>query len=246
MARVHRGRNRSSASGFGPQAPYAPWSGPLVVVCRRFTGAKGHRGGFGRGGDRSPNADLLLVVTANAGVYAGTAVWVVSPSGAARKIFSGGNIYGAVWSPDGTQVAVAFAGSIPIREVTLETMSATGGRPTVWVHTYASNLQWLVPLGWWKDQGIGAWIGGNGAVVSGEGTLSGAELVLISAPGAQSSISGRHLRSDSRRRSGPRPAGSHSTTWQGTRGAVLPGPRGRLKPAPRRSIGAVSFPRRRT
>ena len=176
----------SSASGFGPQAPYAPWSGPLVVSsadgspARRVTAV-----GSVEEATWSPNADLLLVVTANAGVYAGTAVWVVSPSGAARKIFSGGNIYGAVWSPDGTQVAVAFAGSIPIREVTLETMSATGGRPTVWVHTYASNLQWLVPLGWWKDQGIGAWIGGNGAVASGEGTLSGAELVLISAPGAR-------------------------------------------------------------
>lgn len=130
----------------------------------------------------SPTADRLLVV-AGSNSYYGRAVWVVSPNGTARRLLSAFPVYGAVWSPDGREVAVAV-GNGHGTATTLETLPVSGGRPTGWAASQGPNIQWLVPLGWWKDQGIGLWVGGGGDVPGGGGTLDGAPLLLARAPGA--------------------------------------------------------------
>lgn len=184
LAYIAAGRE-TTVYDMGEEAPFAPEDGPLVISSA--DGASARRvPGIGRVQQAvwSPTADLLLAVAATPYVLDGSVVWVVPPDGKPRKIFSGANIYGALWSPNGEQVAIAFGGSIPVRSVTLETVPLTGGGPTIWYHNYTDAVQWLVPLGWWKDQGMAAWVGGNGTAASGEGTLSGAELALISRPGA--------------------------------------------------------------
>ncbi|MGH9107815.1 MAG: hypothetical protein ACRDZX_18680, partial [Acidimicrobiales bacterium] len=175
----------SSVYGGVEEAPYAPEPGPLVISYSDGSHVRTVRKvGEVEEAVWSPVADQLLVVSSAGYAYDGAALWVVSADGSVRRLVAEDNIYGAVWSPDGGQAAVAFGGSIPVRSLTLETYPAGGGRPTVWDDRYTGGVQWLVPLGWWKGQGIAAWSGGGGTAASGEGTLSGAELALINRPGA--------------------------------------------------------------
>jgi WD40 repeat protein len=173
----------TSVYGGGEEAPYAPAPGPLVIASS--DGASAHV--VGKVGQVeevawSPSTDELMVVSSAGYTLDGSAVWLVSPDGKARRLVSEANIYGAVWSPDGQQVAVALGGNAPANSPSLLVFPAKGGRPTVWARTNGAKLQWLVPLGWWERQGIAAWAGGNGTAPSGEGTLSGAELVLVRRP----------------------------------------------------------------
>jgi len=166
----------------GEQAPFAPVSGPLVLA--DANGSSAHRvGTVGQVSEAvwSPTADLLLVVSG--APYYGGAVWVVSPDGSAWKLLSSHPIYGAVWSPDGRQIAFAV-GNGHASATTLETVPVAGGRAALWLRSSGADAQWLVPLGWWKDQGIGVWAGGLGSVPDGEGTIDGAALDLATAPGA--------------------------------------------------------------
>ena len=168
------------------EAPYAPAPGPLVISASDGTAAH-VVAEVGRVDEAAwaPRTDELLVVSSPGGIYDGSTLWAVSARGNVRKLVSEDNIYGAVWSPDGSQVAVAFGGKAPVSSFALEVLPANGGRPTVWAHHSAAALQWLVPLGWWEGRGIVAWAGGNGTVPSGEGTLSGAELVVVEGPGSR-------------------------------------------------------------
>lgn len=173
--------SETSVTGLGPEAPFAPASGPLVLAHADGSAARRVRT-VGRISVAlwSPRADLLLAVT---GVpYYGSAVWVVSPDGTARKLYSAYPIYGVAWSPDGRQVAVAV-GNGHASATSVETLPVSGGRPRLWSRSSGPAAQWLVPLGWWKDQGIGLWVGGLGSVPGGGGTVDGSELVLAPAPG---------------------------------------------------------------
>ncbi|MDA8314036.1 MAG: hypothetical protein M0010_02520 [Actinomycetota bacterium] len=181
LAYLAAGRE-TSITDFGPQAPFAPVSGPLVLARSDGSAARRVRAvGEVSVATWSPSADLLLAVTGTP--YDGSAVWVVSPDGTARKLLSAFPIYGAGWSPDGQQVAVAV-GNGRGTATTLETLSIASGQPTRWASSPGPAIQWLVPLGWWKDQGIGLWVGGRGTVPGGGGSLDGAPLLLARAPGA--------------------------------------------------------------
>ena len=152
------------------EAPYAPAPGPLVISASDGAAARVvAKVGQVDEATWGPRTDQLLVVSSPGGIYDGSTVWAVSPSGNVRKLVSEDNIYRAVWSPDGSQVAVAFGGKAPVSSYTLEVLPANGGRPTVWAHHSTAAVQWLVPLGWWEGRGIVAWAGGNGTVPGGGG-----------------------------------------------------------------------------
>lgn len=172
--------------GLGQEAPYAPEPRRLVISASDGSSARVvAKVGQVEEAAWSPRADELLVVSTSGYTYDGSSVWLVSSTGAVRRLAPEGNVYGAVWSPDGSRVAVAFGGSKdPVRSLALEAFPVAGGRPTTWARGNGSGVQWLVPLGWWERQGIAAWVGGNGTVASGEGTLSGAKLVVIKGPGS--------------------------------------------------------------
>lgn len=180
LAYIAAGRE-TSITDFAPQAPFAPVAGPLVLARPDGSAARRVRAvGKVSVVTWSPSADLLLAVTGTP--YYGHTVWVVSPDGTARKLLSSFPIYGAVWSPDGHEVAVAV-GNGHGTATTLETLSIAGGRPIRWASSSGPASRWLVPLAWWKDQGIGLWAGGRGTVPGGGGTLDGAPLLLAHAPG---------------------------------------------------------------
>lgn len=98
----------------------------------------------------------LLVVTGNSR-YSGTAVWLVTPTGKARRLVKGSDmkgaavplpdIVGAVWSPNGKDVAVSFETSTHDTSL-LKVFPTLGGVPTAW---YSGNDNWLVPAGWWPN-----------------------------------------------------------------------------------------------
>jgi WD40 repeat protein len=164
----------------GPQAPSTLDPGPLVVADATGAGARTITAvGDVSAAAWSPTADALLVVSGSP--YDGTSVWLVSTNGTVRKLATGSPVYGAVWSPDGRDVAVAVGGGTSVTS-TLEAVPLNGGAPTVWARS-GQDGQWLVPIGWWKDQGIGVWVGGNGSVPSGAGTLDGAQLAIVPRPG---------------------------------------------------------------
>jgi hypothetical protein len=166
-------------------APYAPSSGPLVISSADGSAARRiARVGEISSVEWSPTSDQLLVVSGS-GPYFGSAVWIVSASGSARRLYSGDeSVYGAVWSPNGTQVALAIQPQRGDGPTTVETLPAAGGAPRVWSQPTAQNEQWLVPFGWWKDQGIALWTGGGGTAPGGDGSNDGATLMIESSPGA--------------------------------------------------------------
>ncbi len=165
----------------GPQAPSMLDPGPLVVADATGTGARRiTAAGDVSAAAWSPTADALLVVSGSP--YDGTSAWLVSTNGTVRKLVAGSPVYGAVWSPDGRDVAVAVGGGTSVRS-TLEAIPLNGGAPAVWARASGQDGQWMVPIGWWKDQGIGVWVGGNGSVPSGAGSLDGARLAIVARPG---------------------------------------------------------------
>jgi dipeptidyl aminopeptidase/acylaminoacyl peptidase len=170
---------------FGEEAPYAPFTGPLVISSAEGGGATRITNiGPISSLEWSPTGDRLLVVSGSSPYY-GNAVWLVSPTGQSRRLYSGESVFGAVWSPNGSQVAIAIQRPRGEGPTTLETLPASGGASRVWSQPITANEQWLVPIGWWKDQGIGLWVGGNGSTPDGDGSLDGATLMIASSPGAQ-------------------------------------------------------------
>jgi hypothetical protein len=63
-------------------------------------------------------------------------------------------------------------------------LPVAGGTGRVWSQPTAANEQWLIPIDWWRNQGIGLWTGGNGTTPDGDGSLDGATLMIASSPGA--------------------------------------------------------------
>lgn len=138
----------------------------------------------------SPTADVLAVAAGPerrkqpCPCYSPTTLRVVSPNGSSRTVARSSWLYGAAWSPDGTQLAVA-ADSYPL--ATLAVYPASGGPGTTWLRM--NNRQRLNGMdgvlfqiaGWWPHVGIGFWVFGDGMVHNNDGT----PLDVIAAPGGR-------------------------------------------------------------
>ena len=120
----------------------------------------------------SPAADVLAVT-------AGNTIRLVWPSGSARTLARTPGLGSAVWSPDGSTVAVAASKA---SASTLASYPVTGGPPTAWLRLSAHDRMNSVidPAGWWPRQGIGFWALGRCSSCNADGD----PLYVIPSPGA--------------------------------------------------------------
>jgi hypothetical protein len=188
--------SREKAEGFG----YEVISSELWLA--RVSGADAHVvGGAGSvttlGWD--PRADLFAVLVGKAMTVPfglPTGLDLVSPTGSIRTVVSGTHIWGAVWSPDGSALAVSVAG--PSRGPNpytgrLSSYPLHGGSPTPWV---ADDANIIVPTGWWPTWGIAYTTVGNGAVPGGSGSADGSPLYAVAHPGSTPLLLGQTLESE--------------------------------------------------
>ena len=122
----------------------------------------------------SPTSDELLVTT---GPVAGAPlvpreIWIVSAPGTAHRLLGPGYTSGAIWSPDGAEVAVLWNSHGVSNEV-LETVSPSGGSGTIW-HPADGSTYYLA--GWSRRFGILVWYdqGNGGPSVENYGLTLGA------------------------------------------------------------------------
>ncbi len=114
-----------------------------------------------------------------------TTARLVTPGAPTRILLRSRDVRGAVWSPDGLQLAVV--NEDPRQVDTLVSYPISGGSPTVWAtlhpHDHLNGMRGplLTPAGWWRGLGIGVWVYGNGATRN----LDQTPLDLISQPGAK-------------------------------------------------------------
>jgi hypothetical protein len=130
----------------------------------------------------SPAADVLAVT-------AGNTVQLIEPAGPARTLVNAPGIGSAVWSPDGSSIAVATGTA---SAGTLASYPVAGGPPTPWLRLSASSSNWhylIDPAGWWRDQGIGYWAQGDCASCNADGD----PFYVIPAPGAHPRLLGATL-----------------------------------------------------
>jgi Tol biopolymer transport system component len=133
------------------------------------------------------HADLYAVPVGSATsrpFYTATAIDLVSPTGPIRQLVGRTHVVSAVWSPDGSSMAVSTEqGSEPVSPLsaTLATYPVRGGTPTVWESDYAG---FIVPAGWWPTWGIGYTTVGSGGVPGGSAAADGSPLYAIARPGA--------------------------------------------------------------
>ncbi|MGA3360708.1 MAG: hypothetical protein ABSD82_01590 [Solirubrobacteraceae bacterium] len=159
----------------------------------------------------SPRGDQLAVSgrseipTGYRGVLVGrqTSVWLLTPGGSRRRLMRASEIDGGVWSPDGSQLAVASdSGYIYGRapwQASLLVYPIAGGRPTLWLRrdskaTFAGGDQNLfLPAGWWPGWGIGFWV--VGAASDDPSILDGGGIDLwhLTTPGAAPRLLGKTL-----------------------------------------------------
>jgi hypothetical protein len=114
-----------------------------------------------------------------------TTVRLISPGSPGRLLLRSPFVRGAVWSPDGRQLAVVTEATRLVD--TLASYPITGGTPSVWArfrpHDRVNGMrQPLVdPAGWWRGFGIGVWVFGDGMTHD----LDATPLDVIAAPGAK-------------------------------------------------------------
>ena len=137
----------------------------------------------------SPTSDVLAAIAAPVskrvpyGVL--TTLRLATPNGPTRVLVRSPYVRGAVWSPDGSQLAVVNEN--PRLVDTLKTYPISGGAPTVWAterpHDRLNGMgQPLIDLaGWWRGRGIGVWVFGNGMTHN----LDETPLDVVSRPGAK-------------------------------------------------------------
>jgi dipeptidyl aminopeptidase/acylaminoacyl peptidase len=121
----------------------------------------------------SPQADLFAVLAGppSTRVPCGypTTLDLISPTAGTRQQVTSPGIVGAVWSPDGSQLAVSTAAASPAAaspawSTTLATYPVAGGPSTTWLApSPASPLDAgadtvIDPAGWWPGWGIGFWV----------------------------------------------------------------------------------------
>jgi dipeptidyl aminopeptidase/acylaminoacyl peptidase len=137
----------------------------------------------------SPKTDVLAVIAGPVSkripFQSLTTVRFVTPGGSARVLLRSRDVRGAVWSPDGKQLAVVNVD--PRLADTLATYPISGGAPTIWAtlhpHDHVNGMTGplLDPAGWWRGLGIGVWVNGDGATRN----LDETPLDVISRPGAK-------------------------------------------------------------
>ncbi len=156
---------------------------------------------FGAGFSWAPHRDLLAVSVGDARSVPfslPTDLDLVSPNGSIRTLVSGTHIWGSVWSPDGSELAVsteiASTGFNEERAV-LATYPLSGAQPTRWFDTDTQDANIIVPTGWWPVWGIGYFTVGGGAVPGGSGSVDGSPLYVLVRPGSTPLLLGRSLES---------------------------------------------------
>ena len=137
----------------------------------------------------SPTGDVLAAiagpVSKRVPYEALTTVRLVTPGQPTRVLVRSRDVWGAVWSPDGRQLAVVNVD--PRFDDTLAVYPISGGPPRVWVrlqpHDHVNGMTGpLLDLaGWWRGFGIGAWVDGDGQTRN----LDETPLDVISHPGAK-------------------------------------------------------------
>jgi WD40-like Beta Propeller Repeat len=130
----------------------------------------------------SPAADVLAVT-------AGNLIRLIDPAGSARTLVRAPGIGPAVWSPDGSSIAVSIGSA---SAGTLASYPVAGGRPATWLRISASSSRgnYLIdPAGWWRDQGIVYWAQGDCASCNADGD----PLYVIRSPGAHPRLLGTTL-----------------------------------------------------
>jgi hypothetical protein len=150
-----------------------------------------------------PHADLFAVsVDSSKAVSTGdaTSLALVSPVGSIRTLVRNANIWSAVWSPDGSALAV----STEIRSkgyngvaARLATYPVNGDPPTVWTEAGSEEANIIVPAGWWPIWGIGYTTVGGGGAPGGSASLDGSPFYTIARPGAKPHLLGRTLENES-------------------------------------------------
>jgi WD40-like Beta Propeller Repeat len=138
----------------------------------------------------SRNSDVLAVAAGPMRTsqpcpcYSPTTLRLVSPDRQTRVLARTSWLYGASWSPDGREIAVA-AISYPVSKVVVYPVA--GGPGTTWLavrtHQRLNGMNdVLVEIaGWWRKLGIGFWVFGDGMVHNNDET----PLDLIAAPHAK-------------------------------------------------------------
>jgi dipeptidyl aminopeptidase/acylaminoacyl peptidase len=137
----------------------------------------------------SPRADLLAAIAGPVSkripFEALTTVRLVTPDGPTRVLLHSRDVRGAVWSPDGQELAVV--NEDPRLADTLATYPISGGAPTIWARLHPHDQlngmtqPLLSPAGWWRGLGIGVWVYGEGMTRN----LDATPLDVISRPGAK-------------------------------------------------------------
>jgi len=150
----------------------------------------------------NPRQDLLAVSVGKAETvpfFNPTGIDLVSPTGSIRTLVRGTHIWGADWSPDGSELAVSTevpsSGFNGTRAV-LATYPLSGAQPTRWFDTDTQEANIIVPAGWWRGWGIGYFTVGGGAVPGGSGSADGSPLYAIATPGSTPFLLGKALESE--------------------------------------------------
>jgi hypothetical protein len=147
----------------------------------------------------SPTADVLAVI----GGSTSSTVELIRPGGSTRTVVSlsggpmrQGSVQGAVWSPDGHEIAVStYAFSASLDGTVIRAYTVAGGPPTTWfripnnrpfpVHICSKcggARQTIADLvGWWPRWGIGFWVYCCGATRN----LDSTPLAFVAHPGAR-------------------------------------------------------------
>jgi hypothetical protein len=135
----------------------------------------------------SPTGDELLITTgpATSAPLVPRQVWIVRPTGRARRLLGPGYVNGVAWSPDGTKAAVLYSG-VRFAGESLETVPLSGGPATIWMSPKQGDGYFLA--GWSPRLGIVLWQdqGGGGPSVENYGLPLG----VISEPKAPFTILG--------------------------------------------------------
>jgi dipeptidyl aminopeptidase/acylaminoacyl peptidase len=137
----------------------------------------------------SPSRDVLAVVAGPVSKRVpfgvDTTVRLVAPDGTVRQLLRSRYVRGAVWSPDGEELAVVTEDTRLTD--TLAAYPINGGQRTIWKrfgpHTHLNGMTQILvdPVGWWPGFGIGLWVYGDGMTHNNDAT----PFDVVSAPGAK-------------------------------------------------------------
>ena len=148
----------------------------------------------------SPTADVIAVAagpehtrqTQSCPCFSPRTLRIVIASGASRILARGSWLYGASWSPDGTQIAAAWIG---MKSSRLFTYRVATGTSRLWLTRLArqtlNGMNGIVfsIAGWWPRFGLGTWVFGDGAIRNNDET----PLDAVAAPGAIPRLLGQTL-----------------------------------------------------